>query len=56
MGLILGIFMGTQEHGEYLSNMWEIFMWAQSSLWAYVGIFVSGLMKLRLGNLYLNND
>ena len=30
-------------------------MWAQSNLWACVGIFVSGLMKLRLENLYLNN-
>ena len=30
-------------------------MWAQNSLWAYVVIFVSGLMKLRPENLYLNN-
>ena len=29
-------------------------MWAQNSLWAYVGNFVSGLMKLRPENLYLN--
>ena len=47
--------MGAQHHGEYLSNMWEIFMWAQNSLWACVGIFlVSGLMKLGHENLYLN--
>ena len=31
--------MGAQYHGEYLSNMWEIFMWAQNNLWACVGIF-----------------
>ena len=30
-------------------------MWAQNSLWAYVGILVSGLLKLRPENLYLNN-
>ena len=30
-------------------------MWAQSNLWACVGIFVSGLMKLRPENYYLNN-
>ena len=30
-------------------------MWAQSNLWACVGIFVSGLMKLRPENLYVNN-
>ena len=29
-------------------------MWAQNNLWACVGIFVSGLMKLRPKNLYLN--
>ena len=29
-------------------------MWAQNNLWACVGIFVSGLMKLRSENLYLN--
>ena len=29
-------------------------MWAQNNIWAYVGIFVSGLRKLRPGNLYLN--
>ena len=34
--------------------MLEIFMWAQNSLWVYVGIFVSGLIKLRPENLYLN--
>ena len=30
-------------------------MWAQNNVWAHVGIFVSGLMKLRPENLYLNN-
>ena len=30
-------------------------MWAQNNLWVYVGIFVSGLMKLRFKNLYHNN-
>ena len=30
-------------------------MWAQNNLWACVGIFVRGLMKLRPKNLYLNN-
>ena len=29
-------------------------MWAQNNLWACVGIFVSGLIKLRPENLYLN--
>ena len=29
-------------------------MWAQNSLWACVGILVSGLMKLGPKNLYLN--
>ena len=29
-------------------------MWAQNNLWACMDIFVSGLMKLRLENLYLN--
>ena len=29
-------------------------MWAQNNLWACVDIFVSGLMKLRSENLYLN--
>ena len=29
-------------------------MWAQNNLWACVGIFVSGLMKLRPENLYLS--
>ena len=29
-------------------------MWAQNNLWACVDIFVSGLMKLRPENLYLN--
>ena len=29
-------------------------MWTQNNLWVYVGIFVSGLMKLRSENLYLN--
>ena len=27
-GLIQEIFVGAQYHGEYLSNVWEIFMWA----------------------------
>ena len=31
-------------------------MWAQNNVWAHVGIFVSGLMKLRPENLYLNKD
>ena len=30
-------------------------MWAQNNLWACMGIFVSGLMKLRPENLFLNN-
>ena len=38
-------------YGAYIGNicespswviMWEIFMWAQNRLWAYVCIFVSG--------------
>ena len=45
-GLYRDYFVGAQYSGEYLSNMWEMFMWAQNSLWAYVGIFVSGLMIL----------
>ena len=36
--------------------IWGIFMWAQNNLWAYMGIFESGLMKLRPENLYLNNN
>ena len=31
-------------------------MWAQNNVWAHVGIFVSGLMKLRPENLYLNRS
>ena len=30
-------------------------MRAQNNLWACVGIFVTGLMKLKPENLYLNN-
>ena len=30
-------------------------MWIQNSLWTYMGIFVSELMKLKPKNLYLNN-
>ena len=36
--------MGAQCHGEYLNNVWN-----------HVGIFVSGLMKLRPENLYINS-
>ena len=36
-------------------NTWRIFQWGQNSVWAHVGIFVSGLMKLRLEYLYLNS-
>ena len=25
--------------GLYMEYLWEIFLWAQSSLWAYVGIY-----------------
>ena len=39
-GFIQEIFVGDQYHGEYLSNVWEIFMWAQNNLWACVGIFL----------------
>ena len=31
-------------------------MWAQNNVWAHVGIFVSGLMKLRPENLHFNWD
>ena len=55
-GFIQEIFVGAQYHEEYLSNVWEIFMWAQNNVWAHVGIFVSRLMKLKPENLYLNND
>ena len=47
-------FVGAQYHGEYSNNVWEIFMCAKNNVWAHVGIFVSGLMKLRPENLYLN--
>ena len=33
-GFIQEIFVGAQYHGEYLSNVWEIFMWAQNNVWA----------------------
>ena len=36
-------------------NIWGIFIWTQNNLWACVGIFVSGLMKLKPKTLYLNN-
>ena len=39
-----------------MSNMWEIFMWAQNNAWPHIGIFVSELMKLRPENLCLNKD
>ena len=38
-GFIQEIFVGAQYYGEYLSNVWEIFMWAQDNVWAHVGIF-----------------
>ena len=55
-GFIQEIFVGAYYHGEYLSNVWEIFMWAQDNVWARVCIFVSGLMKLKPENLYLNTN
>ena len=39
--------MGAQYHGEYLSNVWEIFMWAQNNLWACVGIFWEWANEIR---------
>ena len=38
-GFLQEIFVGVQYHGEYLSNVWEIFMWAQNDVWAHVVIF-----------------
>ena len=40
--------------GKYLGNMLEIFVGAQNSLWACMGILVSVLMNLGLENLHLN--
>ena len=42
--------------GKYLGSMLEIFVGAQSSLWAYMGILVSGLIRFSLENLYLTNS
>ena len=42
--------------GKYLGSMLEIFVGAQSRLWACMSILVSGLMRFRLENLYLNNS
>ena len=42
--------------GKYLGSMLEIFVGAQSSLWACMGILVSGLMRFGPANLYLNNS
>ena len=42
--------------GKYLDSMLEIFVGAQSRLWACMSILVSGLMRFRLENLYLNNS
>ena len=41
------IFVGAQYHREYLSNVWEIFMWAQNNLWACVGIFWEWANEIR---------
>ena len=41
---------------KYLGNMLEIFVGAQNSLWACIGILVSVLMKLGLEKLYLNTS
>ena len=42
--------------GKYLGSMLEILVGAQSRLWACMSILVSGLMRFRLENLYLNNS
>ena len=41
---------------KYLGSMLEIFVGAQSSLWACMGILVSGLTRFGPENLYLNNS
>ena len=38
-GFIQEKFVGAQYHGEYLSNVWKIFMWAQNNVWTHMGIF-----------------
>ena len=31
-----------------MSNMWEIFMWTQNSIWACVGIFCEWVNEIRI--------